>query len=108
MKLLQRVVAFCTSSAGRSSAGGVRPAGSGWGQALWSRVRAHGAPRKLRLCESLALGERRFVAVIEFENERFLLGGTATSLALLSRLGDPGSRAEGPEESPGPFRRWNR
>jgi flagellar biogenesis protein FliO len=46
------------------------------------------APRRLRLCESLPLGERRFVAVVEFENARFLLGGTPSALVLLSRLGD--------------------
>jgi flagellar biogenesis protein FliO len=40
------------------------------------------------LCESLALGERRFVAVIEFEQARFLVGGTASSLVLLARLGE--------------------
>jgi flagellar biogenesis protein FliO len=44
--------------------------------------------RRLRLCESLALGERRFVAVIEFERQRFLLGGTGQSLALLAQLGE--------------------
>jgi len=42
--------------------------------------------RKLRLCETLALGERRFLAVVEFERQRFLIGGTASSVALLSRL----------------------
>jgi flagellar biogenesis protein FliO len=40
----------------------------------------------LRLAETLPLGERRFVAVLEFERERFLLGGTASSLVLLTRL----------------------
>jgi flagellar biogenesis protein FliO len=43
-------------------------------------------PRRLRLCESLPLGDRRFVAVIEFEKSRFLVGGTSSSLALLARL----------------------
>jgi flagellar biogenesis protein FliO len=42
--------------------------------------------RTLRLGETLQLGDRRFVAVIEFEKARFLLGGTHTSLALLARL----------------------
>jgi flagellar biogenesis protein FliO len=45
-------------------------------------------PRRLRLCESLPLGERRFVAVVEFERSRFLVGGTTASLALLARLED--------------------
>jgi flagellar biogenesis protein FliO len=50
-------------------------------------------PRRLRLCESLPLGERRFVAVVEFDRSRFLVGGTPTSLALLARLEDAGSDA---------------
>lgn len=50
------------------------------------------APRSLRVAESLPLGERRFVAVIEFEKERFLLGGTTSSLVLLARLDDPAQR----------------
>lgn len=58
--------------------------------ALWKRVlRISRRPQKrLRLCETLPLGERRFVAVVEFEKARFLVGGTATSLVLLSRLGE--------------------
>lgn len=51
----------------------------------WVRLSRH-APRRLRLCESLPLGERRFVAVVEFEQARFLVGGTSTSLVLLARL----------------------
>jgi flagellar biogenesis protein FliO len=47
-------------------------------------------PRRLRLCESLPLGDRRFVAVVEFERSRFLVGGTAGSLVLLARLESPG------------------
>jgi flagellar biogenesis protein FliO len=46
------------------------------------------APRRLRLCESLPLGERRFVAVVEFERSRFLVGGTSGSLVLLATLGN--------------------
>lgn len=43
-------------------------------------------PRSLRLCESLSLGERRFVAVVAYEKSRFLLGGTSRSVVLLARL----------------------
>lgn len=65
-------------------------------RALWDRLLRLGrrAPRRLRLCESLALGERRFVAVIEFERRRFLLGGTASSLVLLAQLGPATEGAE--------------
>ena len=49
-------------------------------------------PRRLRLCESLPLGEHRFVAVIEFDGEGFLVGGTSASLVLLARVGDAGCK----------------
>jgi len=57
----------------------------------WTHVHNIGrrSERRLRLAETLPLGERRFVAVIEFEETRFLLGGTANSMVLLARL-DPG------------------
>jgi flagellar biogenesis protein FliO len=65
---------------------------------FWERVSRLGrrAPRRLRLCESLPLGERRFVAVVEFEAERFLLGGTPSSMVLLSRLADCRKQEDGP------------
>jgi flagellar biogenesis protein FliO len=64
--------------------------------ALWERVLrlSQRTPKRLRLCESLPLGERRFVAVVEFEHTRFLVGGTPSSLVLLSRLQDAGGRTE--------------
>lgn len=64
-------------------------------RALWRRaLLSHRPARRLRLCESLPLGERRFVAVVEFENSRFLLGGTSASLVLLARLEDGSVGAE--------------
>lgn len=59
----------------------------------WIRGRLAGiavrrTPRRLRLCETLVLGEKRFVAVIEFEGQRFLVGGGAASVNLLARLGE--------------------
>jgi hypothetical protein len=70
---------------------------------LWERIRrlSHRAPRKLRMCESLPLGERRFVAVVEFERARFLVGGTSASLVLLARLGN-GDEGTGENESASP------
>jgi hypothetical protein len=57
-------------------------------RAWWQRAFGMGKrpPRRLRLSETLALGERRFVAVVEFDRSRFLVGGTANSLVLLARL----------------------
>jgi flagellar biogenesis protein FliO len=66
-------------------------------EALWKgicRLNSR-APRRLRLCENLPLGERRFVAVVECDSERFLVGGTASSLVLLCRLAaEPGVSRE--------------
>jgi flagellar biogenesis protein FliO len=56
---------------------------------LWQWVRCAVKPRKarrLRLCETLPLGERRFLAVIEFDRQEFLVGGAGNSLTLLARL----------------------
>lgn len=55
--------------------------------------------KRLRLCENLALGDRRFVAVVQYEQTRFLLGGTASSLVVLARLGE--AAGEVMEEKPG-------
>jgi Flagellar biosynthesis protein, FliO len=54
----------------------------------WASIRRLGQhqPKRLRLCETLALGEHRFVAVVEFERIRFLIGGTQASLVLLAPL----------------------
>lgn len=59
------------------------------GAALRQRWRAWFAnrpPRDLRLCESLTLGDKRFVAVVGVGGRRYLVGGTASSLTLLSEL----------------------
>jgi flagellar biogenesis protein FliO len=42
--------------------------------------------RKMRLCETLSLGERRFLALVQVERQKFLVGGSGSSLALLARL----------------------
>jgi flagellar biogenesis protein FliO len=42
--------------------------------------------RQLRLCESLQLGDRRFLGVVEFGQQKFLVGGSANSVAMLAVL----------------------
>jgi flagellar biogenesis protein FliO len=62
-----------------------------WWQRLWAvlpAVRVRKAPRRLRLRESLSLGEKRVVAVIQYESQQFLIGGSAHSVNLLARLGE--------------------
>ena len=70
---------------------------------LWQRVLrlSRRAPRRLRLRESLPLGEHRFVAVIECEGLRLLIGGTPSSLVLLAHLErEPGAAGGGTEPAP--------
>ena len=56
------------------------PPGAAWTVALknlWHWVRRAVKARKvrrLRVCETLSLGERRFLAVIEFDRQEFLVG----------------------------------
>jgi flagellar biogenesis protein FliO len=47
--------------------------------------------RRLRLSETLSLGEKRFLAVVQFQQQEFLVGGTGNSIALLARLDAPGA-----------------
>ena len=44
--------------------------------------------RSLRVCETVSLGDKRFVAVVQFERRRFLLGVTPHSVSLLQGLGE--------------------
>jgi flagellar biogenesis protein FliO len=74
-------------------------------KALWQRtwrVAKTRKTRRLRVCETLSLGERRFVAVIEFDRQEFLVGGTGNSLELLARL--QGDSVITPPAEPRPLR----
>ena len=49
--------------------------------------------KALSVRETASLGERRFVAVIQFEGQRFLIGASPSSVSLLARLPDEEARA---------------
>jgi flagellar biogenesis protein FliO len=59
-----------------------------WSTLKWikQRVKVQQARKNLRVCESVSLGEKRFVAVVQVDEERFLIGGSSGSVSLLSRL----------------------
>ncbi len=40
----------------------------------------------MRLCETLSLGDRRFLAVVLVEQQKYLVGGAPNSVALLAKL----------------------
>jgi flagellar biogenesis protein FliO len=54
-------------------------------RSLWRAGRQHKA---LTVRETAALGDRRFVSVIQFEQQRFLIGSSPSSVTLLSVLPD--------------------
>lgn len=61
---------------------------------LWVRLRAALAgvriqrrQRRLRLCETLSLGDKRLIALVEYENHRFLVAATPQRISLLQSLG---------------------
>jgi flagellar biogenesis protein FliO len=59
-----------------------------WDAIKWitQRVRAQRARKNLRVCESVSLGEKRFVAVLQIDDQRFLIAGSSGSVSLLTRL----------------------
>jgi flagellar biogenesis protein FliO len=70
---------------------------------LWRRVRAttasvsvHRRHRRLRLCETLSLGEKRIVAVVQFDEQRFLIAATPQNISLLQSLGSAPAEEDHP------------
>ena len=55
---------------------------------LWfqTRRRLAGLPRRLKLCATVPLGEKRFVSIIECDGLQFLIGGGAENVSLLAQL----------------------
>jgi hypothetical protein len=65
---------------------------------IWSALtgnRFRRAEKQLRLGETVALGEKRFVAVLEVEGRKFLIGGGSTGVSLLTALGPAQGFGEG-------------
>ena len=46
------------------------------------------AKKQLRVSETVSLGEKRFVAIIHVEGQKFLIGGGSTGVSLLTQLGE--------------------
>jgi flagellar biogenesis protein FliO len=55
----------------------------GWLQSRCVRT----TERRLRVAETVSLGEKRFVALVSVEGKEFLIGGGASGVSLLARLG---------------------
>lgn len=61
---------------------GLLLAATRWGQTISLKRREN----QLRLCETLSLGDRRFLAVVLVEQQKYLVGGAPNSVALLAKL----------------------
>jgi len=66
----------------------------------WMSARCARVPRQLRVCETVSLGERRVLALVECREQTMLLAAAGNSVMLLSRLEsrrdqEPVSPAEG-------------
>jgi flagellar biogenesis protein FliO len=57
--------------------------------------------KALVVSETAALGERRFVSVVQFEYQRFLIGSSPASVTLLARLPDTGTESKKSGEKTG-------
>lgn len=48
---------------------------------------AQSATKRLRVVETVTLGEKRFVSIVSVEGREFLIGGGTSGVALLAALG---------------------
>jgi len=62
--------------------------------AMVTRLNAPRREREMRLCETLALGDKRLLALVQVGHERFLIGGAPNSVVLLATLKRTGARTE--------------
>ena len=65
------------------SLGSLLTQGWNWTQ---QRLKSPRTKKRLRVCESVSLGEKRVVAVIQIDGEQFLVGGSANSVSTLAHL----------------------
>jgi len=56
---------------------------------LHQRVKTQQSKKRLRVCESVSLGEKRFIAVVQVDGEQFLVGGSSNSVSTLAHLEQP-------------------
>jgi flagellar biogenesis protein FliO len=61
---------------------------------------AQTSSRRLRVAETVSLGEKRFVSIVQVDGAQFLIGGSATEIQLLANLNPQpgGMTATFPEE----------
>jgi len=71
--------------AGKNALSALARAGS-W---ILGLVHTRQARKRLRLCDTLSLGEKRFLAVVQIDGDQFLLAGSSNSISMLAQLEAP-------------------
>ncbi len=72
-------------------------AGGGLLLRAWSWLQKNNkfsAAKQLRVSETISLGEKRFVALVDIEGQKFLIGGGASGVSLLTQVGAHDSARE--------------
>lgn len=71
-----------------------------WGNAsrLLRKVKIQRRPKELRIRETTPLGDRKFLALVEWKNERLLLGVTPGAITLLKTQASGATQAAEMEE----------
>jgi hypothetical protein len=63
---------------------------TGLAERAWTWMRAQREwqlrSKRMTLCETVSLGEKRFLAIVKVDGEQFLVGGAAGSVSLLTQL----------------------
>lgn len=49
-------------------------------------VLTHRVSRRLKVAETVSLGEKRFVSIVQVDGEQFLVGGSSSNIVLLAKL----------------------
>lgn len=52
-------------------------------------IRCKRKERAMHLCETLSLGDRRFLALVKVEDQKFLVGAAGGSISMLAQLPCP-------------------
>jgi flagellar biogenesis protein FliO len=74
-----------------------QPAASGLLSRAWSWLQKNNkfsVAKQLRVAETISLGEKRFVALVDIDGQKFLIGGGASGVSLLTQLGANDSAAD--------------
>ena len=57
----------------------------------WQRIQSQQVKKRLRICESVPLGEKRLLAIVQVDGKRFMIGAASGSVSMLAELpGVPG------------------